>query len=57
MTPYEQITKKLNKLGYDLENDRDRLQFLANLVQTPVTSVIGDRKRLLKELETWIIYG
>lgn len=39
---------------FDFTSPKDKKRFLAKLVEVPFTSVVGNDKRLLKEIETWM---
>ena len=41
----------------DLNSERGRIQFLADITNVPITSVITDRHRLLQEVSDWIDHG
>lgn len=41
-------------LENDLESPRKKKKFLADLIGAPPSSVVGNDKRLLMEIETWM---
>lgn len=53
----ELTTIELIEENYNLSSELGRISFLADLVNTPLSSVISNKDRLLNEVEEWIIYG
>jgi hypothetical protein len=44
----------LETCEFDFRSPKEKKMFLARLVQMPYTSTIGNDKRLLTEIETWM---